>query len=47
MEPKGSLSWPQELSTGPYSESDEFSPYHTILSKIHFNIIHPPMSLPS
>jgi hypothetical protein len=35
----------QEPSIGPYSESDQFSPYHPIhLSKIDLNIIHPPMS---
>jgi hypothetical protein len=30
--------------TGPYPEPDQCSPYHPILSKIHFNIIHPPTS---
>jgi hypothetical protein len=40
MEPKGSLQWSQEPSTGPYPESNQSSPYHTILSKIHFNIIY-------
>jgi hypothetical protein len=31
-------------STGPYPESDHCSAYHPILSKIHFNTIHPPTS---
>jgi hypothetical protein len=34
----------QESSTGPHPEPDKSSPYHTILSKIHFNTIHPPTS---
>jgi hypothetical protein len=38
MEPKGSLLCSQEPSTGPYPEPDRSSPYHPILSKIHFNI---------
>jgi hypothetical protein len=42
MEPEGSISFLQESSTGPYLEPDRSSPYHRILSKIHFNIIHPP-----
>jgi hypothetical protein len=42
MEPEGSLSWSREPSTGPYPEPDESNRYHPILSKIHFNIIHPP-----
>jgi hypothetical protein len=37
MEPIGSLPSSQEPSTDP----DQSSPYHPILSKIHFNIIHP------
>jgi hypothetical protein len=31
MEPKGSLPWSQGLSTGPYPELDESSPYHSTL----------------
>jgi hypothetical protein len=42
MEPKGSLLCSQEPSTGPYPEPDQSS-----LSKIHFNIVHPPTSLSS
>jgi hypothetical protein len=45
MEPEGSLSWSQEPFTGPYPEPDH--PVHTTssyLSKIDFNIIHPPTS---
>jgi hypothetical protein len=46
MVPEGSLSYSQEPSTGLYPEPDQSSLYHPILSpKIHFNIIHPPMSL--
>jgi hypothetical protein len=41
MRPEGLLSCSQEPSTGPYPESDQFSPYHPLLSKIHFIIIHP------
>jgi hypothetical protein len=44
MEPEGSLPCSQEPSTGPCSEPDHFSAYHPILSKVHFNIIHPPTS---
>jgi hypothetical protein len=40
MQPEGS----REPSTGPYPEPDQSSPYQPILPKIHFNIIHPPMS---
>jgi hypothetical protein len=32
MEPKGSLPSSQELSTGPCPDSDQYSPYHAILS---------------
>jgi hypothetical protein len=39
MEPKGSLPCSQEPSIGPYHEPGQSSPYHPILSKIHFNII--------
>jgi hypothetical protein len=31
MEPGGSLPRSQEPSTGPYPETDQFSPYHPIL----------------
>jgi hypothetical protein len=34
----------QEPYICPYPKQDKFSPYHPILSKIHFNIIHPSMS---
>jgi hypothetical protein len=34
----------QEPSTGPFREPDQSSPYHHILSKIHFNIIFISMS---
>jgi hypothetical protein len=39
MEPEGSLPCSQEPSTGPHPQQDSCSPYHPILSKIHFNII--------
>jgi hypothetical protein len=42
MEPEGSLLCSQEPSTSLYPQPDPLSPYHPILSKIHFNIIHPP-----
>jgi hypothetical protein len=40
--PVGSLPCSQEASIGPYSEPDQSTPYHSILSKIYFNNIHPP-----
>jgi hypothetical protein len=40
MVPEGSLPCSQDLSTGPYPEPDESSPFHPILSKIQLNIIH-------
>jgi hypothetical protein len=43
MEHVGSLPCAQELSTGPYPETDQSNPYHFIL-KVHFNIVHPPTS---
>jgi hypothetical protein len=46
MEPEVSLLCSQEPSTGPYSEPDDT--VHTILSylsKIYFNIVHPPVTL--
>jgi hypothetical protein len=44
MEPVSLLPCSQEPSTGPYPEPDQSSPYHSILSNIHFNIILPPTS---
>jgi hypothetical protein len=44
MEPESSLPHTQEPSTGPYPEPDQSGPYHLILSKIYFNIVHPPTS---
>jgi hypothetical protein len=44
MEPEGSLPRSQESSTGPYPKPDRFNPYHPILTKIHFNTVHPPTS---
>jgi hypothetical protein len=44
MEPDGSLPCSQDPSTGPYPEPDQSSPYQPILSKIHFNIVHPTTS---
>jgi hypothetical protein len=44
MEPEGSISCPQEPSTGPYPEPYQSNPLHSIpsyISKIHFNIVHP------
>jgi hypothetical protein len=39
MESEGSLLCSQEPSTGHYPEPDQSSPYHSILSKIHYKII--------
>jgi hypothetical protein len=44
MEPESSLPCSEEPSTGPYPEPDKSNPYHPILSKIHFIIVHPHMS---
>jgi hypothetical protein len=44
MRPEVLLPCSQEHSTGPYFEPHLSSPYHPILSKIHFNIVHPPTS---
>jgi hypothetical protein len=44
MEPESSLPCSQEPSTGPYPKPDQSSPYHPILSKIQFNIVHPSTS---
>jgi hypothetical protein len=41
MEPEGSLPCPQEPSTVPYSEPVRSNSYHPILSKIHYNTVHP------
>jgi hypothetical protein len=46
-EPEGSSPRSQEPFTGPYPEPDRSSPYHPIpsyLSKMYFNIVHPPTS---
>jgi hypothetical protein len=40
IEPEGSLPCSQERSTGSYPEPVQSNPSH--LSKIHFNIVHPP-----
>jgi hypothetical protein len=40
MEPEGLSPCLQGPSTGPYPGPDRSSPYHPLLSKIHFNIIH-------
>jgi hypothetical protein len=42
METEGSLPCSKEPSIGPYRKPGQYSPYHPILSKIHFNIIHSP-----
>jgi hypothetical protein len=44
MEPEDSFPCSQERSIGPYPEPHRSNPYHPILSKIHFNVIHPPTS---
>jgi hypothetical protein len=47
MEPDGSLLCSQEPSNGPYTEPDQPSPYHPILSKTHLYIILPSTSMSS
>jgi hypothetical protein len=42
LEPEGSIPCSQEPSTGPYPKPYQSTPSH--LSKIHFNIVHPPAS---
>jgi hypothetical protein len=44
MVPKGSVPCLQESFADPYPEPGHSNPYHPILSKIHLNIIFPPMS---
>jgi hypothetical protein len=46
MELEGLLPCSQEPDSGPYPEPDQSSPYNPSLSlsKINFNIIHPPTS---
>jgi hypothetical protein len=46
IEPEGLLPRSQVPSTSRYSKPHQSNPYHPI-SKIHFNIIHPPTSWPS
>jgi hypothetical protein len=41
MEPENSLPYWQEPFTAPYPEPDQSNQYHSILSKIHFNDVHP------
>jgi hypothetical protein len=44
-EPEGSSPCSEKRSTGPYPEPFQISPYHpSYLSKIYFNIVHPPTS---
>jgi hypothetical protein len=47
METESSLQCSQQPSTGLYSEPDQSIPFHPILSKIYFYIIHPLLGLPS
>jgi hypothetical protein len=42
MEPGGLLSCSQKPSTDPYPEPVQYNQYVPILSKINFNVIHPP-----
>jgi hypothetical protein len=44
MEPKGSIPYSQEPYTGPYPEAYQSNPHYSILSKIHFDTVDPPMS---
>jgi hypothetical protein len=45
MEPEGSIPYSQEPSTGPYPEPYQSNRHiPSYLSKIHFNIVHPPTS---
>jgi hypothetical protein len=41
MEPKGSLQCSQKPAIGPYPGPDSCSQCHSIISKVHFNIILP------
>jgi hypothetical protein len=48
MEPEGSLPSSEEPSTGPYPKPNQpVNNTPSYLSKIHFNIIHPPTSFSS
>jgi hypothetical protein len=48
MEPEVSLPCSRETATGPYAKPVEFSQYHPIPFKIHFNIIlHLRLGLPN
>jgi hypothetical protein len=44
MKPESSIPCSQEPSTGPYPELHQSNPYHSIISKINFNTVHPPTS---
>jgi hypothetical protein len=44
IEPEGALHCSQEPTTGLYPQPDQSSPYHHIVTKMCFNIIHPPTS---